>query len=70
MAVAIGEAASGVFSTSDTLWADLEKAGHYTGDRMWRFPLWNYYSSLLKGNLMNLMKTISIGHNYYTKLFN
>ncbi|XP_025419362.1 cytosol aminopeptidase-like isoform X2 [Sipha flava] len=49
MAVAIGEAASGVFSTSDTLWADLEKAGHYTGDRMWRFPLWNYYSSLLKG---------------------
>lgn len=49
MVVALGEVASGVFSTSDTLWTNLEKAGHYTGDRMWRFPLWNCYSSLLQG---------------------
>lgn len=47
--VAIGGAATGVFSSSDKSWADIESAGHYTGDRMWRFPLWNYYSSLLKG---------------------
>lgn len=48
--VAIGSAATGVFSTSDVPWAAVESAGHYTGDRMWRFPLWNYYSSLLQGN--------------------
>ncbi|VVC30693.1 Peptidase M17, leucyl aminopeptidase, C-terminal,Peptidase M17, leucyl aminopeptidase, N- [Cinara cedri] len=49
MVVAIGEAATGVFSTSNVSWCAMESAGHYTGDRMWRFPLWNYYSSLLKG---------------------
>lgn len=49
MVVAIGEAATGVFSTSDVSWSAMESAGHYTGDRMWRFPLWNYYSALLKG---------------------
>lgn len=49
MVVAIGDAATGVFSTSDDSWLAMQSAGHYTGDRMWRFPLWNYYSSLLKG---------------------
>jgi len=49
MMVAIGGAATGVFSSSDRSWAAIESAGYYTGDRMWRFPLWNYYSSLLKG---------------------
>lgn len=49
MVVAIGEVATGVFSTSEIPWKDIEAAGHYTGDRMWRFPLWNCYSSLLKG---------------------
>lgn len=48
--VAIGEAATGVFSSSEIAWKAIEAAGHYTGDRMWRFPLWNYYSSLLQGN--------------------
>jgi len=49
MVVAIGEAATGVFSSSNIPWAAIESAGYYTGDRMWRFPLWNYYSSLIKG---------------------
>ncbi|XP_025191013.1 cytosol aminopeptidase-like isoform X2 [Melanaphis sacchari] len=49
MMVAIGGAATGVFSSSDIPWAAIQSAGFYTGDRMWRFPLWNYYSSLLKG---------------------
>lgn len=52
MCVAIGEAGTGVFSTGDIPWTALESAGYYTGDRMWRFPLWNYYSSLLKGNFI------------------
>lgn len=49
MVVALGGSATGVFSTSDMSWAAIETAGHYTGDRMWRFPLWNYYSTFLKG---------------------
>ncbi|XP_050438807.1 cytosol aminopeptidase-like isoform X2 [Adelges cooleyi] len=49
MMVAIGGAATGVFSTADKIWNDVQCAGNYTGDRMWRFPLWNYYSALLSG---------------------
>lgn len=55
MVVAIGNAATGVFCTSDTPWAAVESAGHYTGDRMWRFPLWNCYSSLLQGTPQHKM---------------
>lgn len=47
--MALGGSATGVFSTSDSSWDAVQSAGYYTGDRMWRFPLWNYYSTLLKG---------------------
>jgi len=56
MVVAIGEAATGVFSSSNIPWAALESAGYYTGDRMWRFPLWTYYSSLIKGTYIQIKK--------------
>lgn len=56
MVVAIGEAATGVFSSSNIPWAAIESAGYYTGDRMWRFPLWNYYSSLIKGTYQFTMQ--------------
>jgi len=61
MVVAIGEAATGVFSSSNIPWAVIESAGYYTGDRMWRFPLWNYYSSLIKGTLHTNKKKIKTG---------
>lgn len=48
MAVALGAEASGVFTNSDQLWEDLELAGMYTGDRVWRFPLWKGYGKELK----------------------
>lgn len=66
MVVAVGGAATGVFCSSDIPWATVESAGYYTGDRMWRFPLWNYYSLLLKGNLMymvNILFTYVISQN-------
>ncbi|KAF5301517.1 hypothetical protein FQR65_LT08820 [Abscondita terminalis] len=45
MRVALGTAASGVFSTSTELFDMLQKAGCYTGDRVWRFPLWKEYKN-------------------------
>lgn len=51
MMVALGGSATGVFSSSDISWNAVTSAGYYTGDRMWRFPLWNYYSMLLQGTL-------------------
>lgn len=41
---ALGGAASGVFSNSDFLWKQMHKAGAITGDRVWRMPLWQYYT--------------------------
>ncbi|KAJ9579944.1 hypothetical protein L9F63_004417 [Diploptera punctata] len=40
----MGTAATGVFTNSDSLWEQVRMAGVHTGDRMWRFPLWNYYT--------------------------
>ncbi|XP_050094173.1 cytosol aminopeptidase-like [Anopheles aquasalis] len=41
---ALGGAASGVFSNSDFLWSQMRKAGAISGDRVWRMPLWQYYT--------------------------
>ncbi|XP_055640892.1 cytosol aminopeptidase-like [Toxorhynchites rutilus septentrionalis] len=41
---ALGGAASGVFANSDFLWKQMQKAGAITGDRVWRMPLWKYYT--------------------------
>ncbi|XP_075215170.1 cytosol aminopeptidase-like isoform X2 [Lycorma delicatula] len=44
MRVALAGGPSAVFTPSDLIWKDLEKAGADTGDRLWRFPLWYYYT--------------------------
>lgn len=44
MRAAIGSGASGVFSTSHKYWNLLHEAGTKTGDRVWRFPLFNHYT--------------------------
>lgn len=41
---ALGSVASGIFSNSHTMWRQVRKAGVLTGDRVWRMPLWKYYS--------------------------
>ena len=40
----MGAAATGVWTNSDSLWEQIRMAGVHTGDRMWRFPLWDYYT--------------------------
>jgi len=39
MMIALGEVYSGVFSTSDELWEQLQAAGEIEYDRLWRMPL-------------------------------
>ncbi|GBM58306.1 Cytosol aminopeptidase [Araneus ventricosus] len=48
MAVALGGAATGVFSNDDEYWNVLNKAGYVTGDRVWRMPLYDYYKKAVK----------------------
>ena len=40
----MGNGATGVFTNSDALWEQIRMAGVHTGDRMWRMPLWDYYT--------------------------
>ena len=44
MNVALGSGATGVFSTSAHYWKLLHDSGIKTGDRVWRFPLFNHYT--------------------------
>ncbi|KAJ7326999.1 hypothetical protein JRQ81_016758, partial [Phrynocephalus forsythii] len=44
MDVALGSAATGVFTNSDKLWNHLYKASILTGDRVWRMPLFEHYT--------------------------
>ncbi|XP_074642392.1 cytosol aminopeptidase-like [Tubulanus polymorphus] len=41
-------ATSGVFTANNQYWELLRKAGVKTGDRVWRMPLWNYYTNYMK----------------------
>lgn len=47
MKKSLGKAASGVWSNSEALWEYMLAASMHTGDRVWRFPLWNHFSQLL-----------------------
>ncbi|XP_015600885.1 cytosol aminopeptidase isoform X2 [Cephus cinctus] len=42
--IALGGAATGVFSNCCELYEKLRDAGTITGDRVWRFPLWQHYN--------------------------
>ncbi|CAH1954149.1 unnamed protein product [Acanthoscelides obtectus] len=43
----LGAAASGVFSNSEALWEYMLAASMHTGDRVWRFPLWDHFTKLV-----------------------
>lgn len=50
MKVALGASATGVFSNSNNLYQILEEAGSRSGDRVWRMPLWKFYSKQMTEN--------------------
>lgn len=46
----LGSGASGVFSNSEALWEYMLAASMHTGDRVWRFPLWEHFTKLMTGH--------------------
>jgi len=52
--VALGKHASGLFSNSDELAAELLAAGNHTHDRAWQMPLWDDYQEQLKSNFADV----------------
>jgi len=57
MGVALGAGASGVFTTSDKLWREMDEAGWKTDSRMWRMPLFSSYKKQIKSNYADLKNT-------------
>lgn len=47
----LGGSAAGIFSNSNFVFKQFEKAGGLTGDRLWRLPLWNYFKRLISPNI-------------------
>ncbi|XP_017097388.2 cytosol aminopeptidase [Drosophila bipectinata] len=43
----LGASATGLWTNNSFLWKNFQKAGSLTGDRLWRMPLWKYFSSLV-----------------------
>jgi leucyl aminopeptidase len=52
--IALGQHASGLFSSQASLANELLSAGRYTGDRAWELPLWEDYQEQLKSNFADV----------------
>lgn len=57
MMIALGQQYSGVFSNSDSLWAELDTAGKSERDPVWRMPLDEGYMGQINGTGMDLCNT-------------
>lgn len=65
ISIALGAAATGVFSNSTAVFQKLQKAGAVSGDRVWRMPLWQHYTKQVtasaSSDLVNIPKGTSAG---------
>lgn len=61
MRVALGNSATGVFTNSDQLYGLLQESGAYTGDRVWRFPLWKLFTKQVANNAAYDLNNIGKG---------
>ena len=50
----LGYAAAGLFSNNDELSNALIQAGDYTGERLWRLPLWEEYKDDIKSDVADV----------------
>ncbi|MBI5448195.1 MAG: leucyl aminopeptidase [Gammaproteobacteria bacterium] len=59
--VALGDKASGLFTTDDKLAEALCAAGEKSWDRVWRLPLWDEYQEQIKSNIADMANIGSEG---------
>jgi len=60
MSVALGTAATGVFSKKSEDFKLLSECGTSTGDRVWRMPLWQSYQDKMKNSPLADLNNISL----------
>uniref|UniRef100_A0A6G1SG35 Cytosol aminopeptidase n=1 Tax=Aceria tosichella TaxID=561515 RepID=A0A6G1SG35_9ACAR len=61
MNIALGSAATGVFTNSTSLYDQLRQASYHTGDRVWRLPLYSHYKTQVTDS--QLADCLNIGKN-------
>ena len=61
MGIALGSAATGVFTTSSKLFKTLHEAGTHTGDRVWRLPMYSHYKTQVTDS--QLADCLNVGKN-------
>ncbi|PSN44772.1 Cytosol aminopeptidase, partial [Blattella germanica] len=63
--IALGGAATGVFTNSSPIFQQLKEASIVSGDRVWRMPLWQYYGKQMtecpSSDLVNISRGSSPG---------
>ncbi|XP_013101981.1 cytosol aminopeptidase-like [Stomoxys calcitrans] len=57
----LGEAACGVFTNSEILWQQIKHASMHTGDRVWRLPLWWYFTSEITAGQSSDVQNYGVG---------
>ena len=53
--IALGSVASGLYVNDEDLYQDMTRASASSSDKVWRMPLFDEYSALLKGNHADLL---------------
>lgn len=61
MNIALGSAATGVFTNNTKLYEKLREASYHTGDRVWRLPLYSHYKEQVTNS--RLADLLNIGKN-------
>eukprot|EP00918_Siedleckia_nematoides_P055006 GHVU01120032.1.p1 GENE.GHVU01120032.1~~GHVU01120032.1.p1 ORF type:complete len:521 (+),score=90.29 GHVU01120032.1:75-1565(+) len=61
MMVALGAAATGVFTNSTSIWENMHEAGKYTGDRVWRMPVFKLYTKQMTESALADLNNIGSG---------
>ncbi|HMO39550.1 MAG TPA: leucyl aminopeptidase [Saprospiraceae bacterium] len=51
---ALGYQAAGLFCNNDRLAEQLSRTGEHTGERMWRFPIWDAYKDDIKSDVADV----------------
>jgi leucyl aminopeptidase len=65
---ALGELIAGLFSNNETLAHSLFSSGEYTGERLWRFPLYKEYCDSLKSDIADLRNLSKFKKGYASSI--
>lgn len=61
MEESLGKATCGIFTNSEELWKNMKNASIHTGDRVWRMPLWDFFTKqMISSNAVDV-QNVGIG---------